>query len=384
MHRSRLSRFAHAHLPAPVVETLRRARAGVFWSRVALRELPRWNALRRAPVPREGAHVYYGSDRMSGPGDVVVGGAVKFARLAEVFPNEPRGWNLLYLGSSSLPVDSRALLAVAKARGARFVLNQDGVRYPGLGAPDMERGNRRDAQLLHAADHVFFQSAFCREAVDRFYGPPRRGCEILHNAVDTGTFLPAPERRPADLTLLLGGSQYQRYRVEAALRTLAIVADARLVVTGSLSFDRPERARAFVLGLAEDLGIRDRLELVGPYAQKDAPALLQRAHVLLHTKYNDPCPGIVIEAMACGVPVVYSASGGVPELVGDEAGVGVPAPHDFQHDHPPAPEDLAAAVHDVVSRLDELSLAARARAVARFDIGPWIERHRVVFAELLS
>ena len=48
--------------------------------------------------------------------------------------------------------------------------------------------------------------------------------------------------------------------------------------------------------------------------------LMRRAHLLLHTKVKDPCPSAVIEAMACGLPVVYPASGGTVELVGDEAG----------------------------------------------------------------
>jgi glycosyltransferase involved in cell wall biosynthesis len=317
---------------------------------------------------------------MPRPGDIVHGGAVKFARLAETFPNEPRSWNVLYLGSSSKPVDARVLARIAKSRGARVVLNQDGVLYPGLGMRGWERANREAARLLHASDHVFFQSEFAKESSDRFLGERGGSWEILHNAVDTSVFVPDPARRPEELTLVLGGSQYQRYRVEAALRTLALLPEARLVVTGALSFC-PDATR-ITLALAENLGVRGRLELAGPYTQRDAPALLQRAHLLLHTKYNDPCPGTVIEAMACGLPVVYSASGGVPELVG-ESGVGVPAPRDFDRDHPPAAEDIAAAVRKVVARLDELAVAARERAVARFDLGPWVERHREVFAELV-
>lgn len=352
------------------------------WSRVAAREAPRWVSLRRAPLPAGGVHVYYGRDRMPGPGEVVSGGAVKFARLAEALPNEPRRWNVLYLGSSSMPADARVLAAVAAARGARFAWNQDGVLYPGLGDAHWEEMNRGFARMLRAADHVFFQSAFCKESADRFCGERNGPWEILHNAADTKAFVPAPERRDRELTLLLGGSQYQRYRVDTALRTLALVPDARLLVTGALSFDRD--GDRFALALADELGVRDRIEFLGPYTQADAPAIMQRAHLLLHTKYNDPCPGVVIEAMACGLPVVYSASGGVPELVGDEAGVGVPAPRDFERDHPPAPEELAAAVRDVAARLDTFALAARERAVARFDIGPWVERHREVFAELVG
>jgi glycosyltransferase involved in cell wall biosynthesis len=130
-------------------------------------------------------------------------------------------------------------------------------------------------------------------------------------------------------------------------------------------------------------GDAERVELVGPYSQAAAPALYRRADVLLHTKYNDPCPTVVVEAMACGLPVVYSASGGTPELVGEEAGIGVPAPLDWTRDHPPEPEQLAAAVQRVAERLPEYSTAARKRSL-RFDVRPWFDRHREVFERLLG
>jgi glycosyltransferase involved in cell wall biosynthesis len=121
----------------------------------------------------------------------------------------------------------------------------------------------------------------------------------------------------------------------------------------------------------------------GPYTQAQAVDLFGAADLLLHTKYNDPCPRLVVEAMACGLPVVYSASGGVPELVGEEAGIGVPAPRDWERDHPPAPEALADAVRRVMQRRPAFSSAARERAVERFDVRPWLKRHATVFAELL-
>jgi glycosyltransferase involved in cell wall biosynthesis len=125
--------------------------------------------------------------------------------------------------------------------------------------------------------------------------------------------------------------------------------------------------------------VADRVELTGPYTQEEALVLLHRAHILLHTKYNDPCPGIVIEALACGLPVVYSASGGVPELVGDEAGVGVPVESTFDRMIPPDPEALANGVERVRASLARCSRAARDRAVERFDIEPWLARHAMVF-----
>jgi len=61
-----------------------------------------------------------------------------------------------------------------------------------------------------------------------------------------------------------------------------------------------------------------------------------------------------------------------------------PAPEDFERDHPPDPEALAGAILKAAERRDELGAAARQRARDDFDLKPWIQRHRQLFAELLS
>ena len=351
--------------------------------------VPRWAAIAGTrPAPRTSPRPYYGYDRLPAADEPVRGGFVKFQRLAEVLPNAPRDFNVLYIGSSVVPPDAATLFRLARRRRAPIVWNQDGVAYPGWHGPGWAETNRPLARGVHEADHVFFQSEFCKLSSDRFLGTRDASWEILYNAVDTEAFTPRRDGRRDRLTLLLGGSQYQRYRVDAALDTLAALRparpDARLVIAGELRFvpDRAEASRLVRSRIAE-LGLEDAVELVGSYTQRDAPALMRRADLLLHTKYNDPCPGVVIEAMACGLPVVHSASGGVPELVGD-AGAGVAAPLDWEQDHPPAGAELARAVVAVAERLDELSAAARTRAVERFGLRAWLERHRRVFEELLS
>jgi glycosyltransferase involved in cell wall biosynthesis len=174
--------------------------------------------------------------------------------------------------------------------------------------------------------------------------------------------------------LLLAGDQTQTYRLELALRTLALVPDARLLVTGRL-VSSPAR-------LVRELRLDGRVEFVGRYAQRDAPDIYRRADVLLHTKVNDPCPTAVIEAMACGLGVVYARSGGTVELVGDDAGVGVAHPDGWQRDEPPAPEALARAVDSVVAALPTYAAAARARAVERFALEPWLARHAELFRDV--
>ena len=198
---------------------------------------------------------------------------------------------------------------------------------------------------------------------------------MLYNAVDIDHFTPGDPPRDGPV-VLLGGDQTQAYRLEAALRALARLPEARLIVTGRLVAD-PQP-------LLRDLGIADRVELTGRYAQSEAPALFRRAHLLLHTKVLDPCPSLVIEAMACGLPVVYAASGGTVELVGDEAGIGVPHPESWERDQPPTSEAFAEAIRRALAERDRYAAAARRRAVERFALRPWLDRHAELFARLTA
>lgn len=347
----------------------------------------RWISIARArPRPASaGIRVYYGRDRLPHRGEVAHGGTIKLQALADVFDNSPRDFNVLYLGSSTMPDDALVLVRLARRRHASFVWNQNGVAYLGWHGPGWERTNRPRARLLSEADHVIYQSEFCKLSSDRFYGKAPAASEVLHNPVDTKRFTPRSGPRATNgLTLLLGGKQYQRYRLEAALETLRLLpGSVRLTVTGDLCWDADRRrCRQGADALVRELGLESRVEFTGPYRQQDAPELFRGGDILLHTKYNDPCPTVVLEAMASGLPVVYSASGGTPELVGGQAGIGVPAPLDWERDHPPDAEQLAEAVHELGERLDEASEAARARAES-FDVRAWIERHRQLFEELL-
>jgi glycosyltransferase involved in cell wall biosynthesis len=357
--------------------------------RTAFETRARHRAIARAArAPSDQPSISYGFDHVPGPGEIAYGGLVKFQSLQTGFPNAPRDFNALYLASSFLPPDAEALIALARRRGAAVAWNQNGVGYPAWAGTRTESFNARIRPGYLEADFVFFQSEFCRTSSEVWLGRRDRPGEVLYNPVDTERFTPAATA-PDGLVVLLAGNQYERYRVETALRTFAVLArersDARFVVTGTLSWGPDHRAnREWTLKLAAELGLGDRLELRGPYTQAEAPELYRSAHLLLHTKVNDPCPGVVIEAMASGLPVVYAASGGVPELVGGSAGIGIPTPLDWEKQVVPSAEEMARAALAVLKDREAFSEAARTRAVQRFDVGPWIARHAAVFERLLS
>ena len=189
----------------------------------------------RAP----GLRVFYGHDRLPGPGDPVRGGTAKFQRLAARFPNRPTDFTLLYLGSTWLPRDLGPLARLAARRGIPVVLNQDGVGYPAWAGERADEVNRPLRQALAAADHVLYQSEFSKQSADLFLGQPAKAWEVLYNAVDIDHFSPADEPPPSGPVVLLGGDQYQPYKLELGLRAFAVLraahADARLLVTGRLA-----------------------------------------------------------------------------------------------------------------------------------------------------
>ncbi len=335
-----------------------------------------------------GVHVWYGLLAVPSRDRAAFGGIVKVQHLTDVFPSASRRFNLLYLVSSQLPPTAVSVAALAQRRGVRLVWNQDGVAYAGWHGPGWERINRPMATLLHRADHVFYQSEFCRLGADKFLGARQGPSEVLYNPVDTRAFVPGSARGRPGLVVLAAGSSQQFYRLEVALRALARLrtsaSSARLVVAGRLAWRRDaDAARAEALALVAQLGLEAHVEFLGTYTQADAPRIFRSADVLLHTKYNDPCPTVVLEAMATGLPVVYSASGGVPELVGPDAGIGIPAELRWDVNVPPDPDAMAEAVMSVMERYESYAEAARQRAVERFDVEHWLNRHREVFEELV-
>ena len=267
-----------------------------------------------------------------------------------------------------------------------MVLNQNGVFYDAWFDGDWRARNAEMAAAYHMADHVFWQSEFCRRCADRFLGERAGPGEVLYNAVDTSRFSPLAARPERPLTFLVAGKiEHHLYpRIGDALEALARLRagsiDACLTVAGSLD----ERSRQHSADDITRLGLEEAVTFAGPYGQDEAPDVFRSADIYIMTKPNDPCPNTVLEALACGLPVIYSATGGVPELVGEEAGWPLPCEEDFEKMVWPGVADLAAAMVQAAQDQAIRSHAARARAVERYDMDHWIERHRTVFTQLLE
>ena len=120
------------------------------------------------------------------------------------------------------------------------------------------------------------------------------------------------------------------------------------------------------------------------YSQKEAPKIYQEADAYITMAYQDNCPPAVLEAMASGLPVLYSASGGVPELVGKNSGLGIKVEQNWQKTIVPDVSAISSGTKEIIGSQFNMSQASRKRALEFFDIKDWIINHKLVFEKLLD
>jgi len=233
-----------------------------------------------------------------------------------------------------------------------------------------------------ASDGLTVPSAWLRETTYRNLDVPRDvAIEVVPNFVDTQRFAPPPpagaagERRVAPPTLVHVSNFRPLKRVDDVVRIFARVRaerpDTQLVLVG----DGPERPAAEALG--RSLGVADGMRFLGETV--DLPQILRGGDVFLLPSETESFGLAALEAMSCGVPVVASDVGGIPEVVvHGETGLLAPV------------GDIAAMAAAALRILADPALAtrlgraARARAETRFPLEPAVDRYEAVYRRVLD
>jgi glycosyltransferase involved in cell wall biosynthesis len=210
----------------------------------------------------------------------------------------------------------------------------------------LERG------ILQGVDRVMTYSEFARRSFIEDYGVPEDRVVRVGSSVKFDA-LPEPHGPAYDgRTVLFVATDFER-------KGGAQVLEAFARVRGS----RPD-ARLLMVGILPplDWSRHPGVEPVGPVAGREAMQRVYRqASVLVHPAHYDPFPSVVLEAMACGVPVIGSDVCGIPEQIGEGvSGWIVPA-----GDAPALAEALADALGDA-ARLATMGRAARERTWGRY------------------
>lgn len=218
------------------------------------------------------------------------------------------------------------------------------VNYRGGEAAEfLQRSSRGVRATMRRAARLVVPSRFLQEVFDEH----RMAAEVVPNIVDTAHFSPSPQPQAAP-RLIVARRLEPIYDNATALRAFAIVAaeipQARLVVAG----DGPDDAA--LRRLASDLGIERGVEFTGALGRDAIADRLRASSVSINPSRADNMPNSVLEALACGVPVVSTRVGGVPFIVGDGQSALLVPPGD--------PDAMARAILRV---LRDPSLAQRLR-----------------------
>jgi len=228
------------------------------------------------------------------------------------------------------------------------------LEVPGEVSPEKTAAFRRGVRrAVQRAQHIVVPSAATRAALEREFAVPPQRTTIVPWAPDSGITSAVqakiPERdrqrvreryRLAERWLLSFSGSSPRKNAIGLLSAWARVApDARagrqLVLTGC----EPESYRQQLAALAAELRIDDECRLLGFVPYEDLPALLCGAAGLL---IPSRCEGFglpVLDAMACGVPVLASRAGSLPEIAADAA----------LYCDPHEPESIAAGIRQLLN-----------------------------------
>lgn len=244
-----------------------------------------------------------------------------------------------------------------------------------------EFGNMKLSYVRRMADRIVYQSEFSRDWWDRVYGQLPTPQKTIHNGVDLKLFSPGISNLPGDhyrVLLVEGhlGGGYEQGLITGIqlIRLLNQRMDkpAELMVVG----DVPENLRL----QAESMG--EKITWQGVIKHELIPEIHRSAHLLFSADINASCPNSVIEAMACGVPVIGFDTGAMKELVPAEAGRIACYGGNVWNLDPPDVYALADAAREVILQRELLSTGARRQAEHHLDIEHVVDRYlEALFAD---
>jgi glycosyltransferase involved in cell wall biosynthesis len=260
-----------------------------------------------------------------------------------------------------------------------------------------EYGNLLLATIRSRLAHrIVYQSGFSLDWWERVHGPtPVPNC-VIYNGVDLDRYSAnGAGRRPEDRErlLLVEGSLMGGY--EIGLEWAVGLAERLATREGSAHRHTPRRVELLVVGRVSP-EIRSswekrileripdqavRIEWLGAVPGERIPEIDRSAHLLYSADLNPACPNSVIEALACGLPIVAFDTGALLEMVTGDAGRVVSYGGDPWRLDPPDLPGLASAAAEILEDPQRFRVAARERAEAAFSQERMVEEYLQILLE---
>ncbi len=164
--------------------------------------------------------------------------------------------------------------------------------------------------------------------------------EVVPNAVDVNLFHPALERpvkKAGEYRLIQVASLNENKAVNNLIQAVAMLVTQYPGIRVNILGEGPERNR--LENLTREYGVARLVQFVGLQTKAQVADWMQASDCFVLTSNWENQPAAVLEALACGLPVVATNVGGLPEIITDENGILTP---------PGNPKSLAEAVSRVI------------------------------------
>jgi glycosyltransferase involved in cell wall biosynthesis len=224
------------------------------------------------------------------------------------------------------------------------------------------------------ADKVIYQSQFIKRWWEDWYGAARVPSSVIVNGVDLTQYTPdGLHERPT-----------MHYRLLIVEGSMAGGLNSGLFSAVELSnqLSRKYKIELTVVGKV-DAGTKNklndqtafRIHFMDTVKREQIPGLMRSSHLLFSAEVNPPCPNSVIEALACGLPVIGFDTGSLSELVQGDAGRLTPyGANQWKLQQPNIPA-LADAADEVLQDNDRFRRSAREHAEENLGLEKMVEKY---------
>jgi glycosyltransferase involved in cell wall biosynthesis len=268
-------------------------------------------------------------------------------------------------------------LIQCKLKGIPIIYRLDGINWlhrklkakRGIRAFIQSEINNFILKILHAfiADYIVYQSQFVFEWWQRKGWINRKNYSIIYNGIDIKEFKTFDNRKLDNPTLICleGYLDYSPFAINL-INEVNLKVSIDFKVYGGIKF-KNEREK-----LSKSVNYR------GIVKHSDLPSIYQNC-IYLSLDVNAACPNTVIEALACGAPVVALNTGSLAELVPQDAGIVVHYGSDPWKLGYPDVDALAKAIIKIKENYLYYSKNARRVAEERYSIEEMMRQYLQVF-----
>lgn len=186
----------------------------------------------------------------------------------------------------------------------------------------MQYANRIIVTNFDRSSAIIYQSQFSKKMVEKYISDENKKHEVIYNGVDLSSFSPSVKKNDTGtLNIVVSHKLWPTKRFDQIPLVIKELVKLGLDVNVNVLGDGVRNPQFFFQDtLSRFKKIVDRLALTenftfhGHISPESLPEFYRSNDLMLNLSFSDPCPNVVIEAMACGLPVIAPAHGGIAEL----------------------------------------------------------------------